>query len=97
MTKRKSERRAVGLEAWELLINRWATVSESPEKRLLVRVIAQAIADSEYRAQKDGTAISHSWLTTAVHAYCRLIGVDALALRGEVDRAAAFFGLKEAA
>lgn len=91
-----NNRKCLGLEAWERLISRWSSVPDMPEKRLLVRVIAQAIADAEESAAKHYTAIGNSWMTRAVVGYCRLLGIDSEFLADQVKKAGDYFGMKVA-
>ncbi len=97
MSRKKSTRRCLGLEAWERLICRWSVVPDMPEKRLLVRVIAQAISDAEESAVKHYSSIGNGWRTRAVVGYCRMLGIDPDFLSDQVKRAGEHFGLKEAA
>lgn len=86
-----------GVASWELLLKRWSEVPDCGEKRLLCRVIAEAICDA-YR--KDGgmqlVASGAGFFGGPLKLYARVLGMDCQFVRDQVLRASIMVGEKVA-
>ena len=78
-------------QQWEKLILRWSTVAPSPEAKLLVAVIAQAIEDVSENSRRSGldAAFSNHFFVGALPMYCDALGISRQFLLERLQEAAA--------
>lgn len=72
--------------SWEKLLLRWSGLIGSPEARLIVAVIASAIAE-RLRGEED-SANTRFFEGDGFNNYCRVIGLDPVAIAEQIRRSA---------
>lgn len=77
----------LGLLRWTKILARWASTPESPEKRLIVAVLAQAISDEQDRVKRSKYSLdlNFGFSESMFEAYCRMVGLNPDFVREQVS------------
>ncbi len=80
--------------SWNRLLRRWSVRSDSPERNLLISVIAQAITDecADAKQLRRAPHFRRGGFVEGMRGYCAAIGLDHEFLLEQLERAAAYQG-----
>lgn len=77
---------------WKKILGRWSELAESPERNLLLAVIAQAIEDEQRRAYESGgiPKYNRGFFVRGLRVYCNVVGIGYEFLIEQLHRSAEF-------